>query len=292
MTLPATTPLRNVTCCGLTWSIRDVTLLSSPQQAHAPTINSAPRLTVAPGSHTSSTPAAVTSSAAAIMLPPEVLAEQRRGEHDRGDQLHVQQQRRRRCRGVHETCGQQRRTDRAARDDRHRQRSPVTRAAHRPSGRRAIHHGETAIAAPRYSSPASTSGFMSSAMTDAAGVDAPNSTAASAQLRTPDRVTTRNGNPTARSADLAHAFCARDRRCIDEADRCSLWAMSLRRPRIGLLFRGVRSGPPLVGRGQVLSDVFVAFGELGVDAAPVVYSDDAVDEVRTKSTVSTGVGAG
>lgn len=55
--------------------------------------------------------------------------------------------------------------------------------------------------------------------------------------------------------------------------------MSLRRPRIGLLFRGDRSGPPLAGRAQVLSDVFVALGELGVDAVPVVYADDAVEEV-------------
>jgi hypothetical protein len=35
-----------------------------------------------------------------------------------------------------------------------------------------------------------------------------------------------------------------------------------------------------VGRAQVLSDAFAAFDELGVEAEPVVYSDDAVDEVR------------
>ena len=56
-------------------------------------------------------------------------------------------------------------------------------------GRWAIHHGDTANAAPRYSSPANVSGLMSSARIDAAGVDAPNSNAARAQLRTPDRVT-------------------------------------------------------------------------------------------------------
>jgi hypothetical protein len=56
--------------------------------------------------------------------------------------------------------------------------------------------------------------------------------------------------------------------------------MSVRRPRIGLLFRGDRSATPLVGRAQVLSDAFAAFDELGVEAEPVVYSDDAVDEVR------------
>ena len=50
--------------------------------------------------------------------------------------------------------------------------------------------------------------------------------------------------------------------------------------RIGLLFRGDRSGPPLVGRAQVLSDAFEALDELGVAAEPVVYSEDAVDEVR------------
>lgn len=50
--------------------------------------------------------------------------------------------------------------------------------------------------------------------------------------------------------------------------------------RIGLLFRGDRSTPPLAGRAQVLSDTFEAFDELGVEAEPVVYSDDAVDEVR------------
>jgi hypothetical protein len=56
--------------------------------------------------------------------------------------------------------------------------------------------------------------------------------------------------------------------------------MTGRPRRIGLLFRGDRSGTPLVGRAQVLSDVFEAFDELGVDPEPVVYSDDAVDEVR------------
>jgi hypothetical protein len=52
--------------------------------------------------------------------------------------------------------------------------------------------------------------------------------------------------------------------------------------RIGLLFRGDRSGPPLVGRAQVLSDLFEAFHELGVEAEPVVYSDDAADELRNQ----------
>ena len=59
-----------------------------------------------------------------------------------------------------------------------------------------------------------------------------------------------------------------------------LCAMTRSAPWIGLLFRGYRSGPPLVGRAQVLSDVFEAFDALGVEAEPVVYSDDAVDEVR------------
>ena len=61
-------------------------------------------------------------------------------------------------------------------------------AMRHPRDDRAIHHGDIAIAAPRYSRPARTSGFMSSAMTEAAGVEAPNSKAASAQLRTPERV--------------------------------------------------------------------------------------------------------
>jgi hypothetical protein len=52
--------------------------------------------------------------------------------------------------------------------------------------------------------------------------------------------------------------------------------------RIGLLFRGDRSAPPLVGRAQVLSEAFEAFEELGVEAEPVVYSDDAVGEVRAQ----------
>jgi hypothetical protein len=56
--------------------------------------------------------------------------------------------------------------------------------------------------------------------------------------------------------------------------------MTGRPRRIGLLFRGDRSAQPLVGRARVLSDAFAAFDELGVDAEPVVYSDDAVDEVR------------
>jgi hypothetical protein len=47
-----------------------------------------------------------------------------------------------------------------------------------------------------------------------------------------------------------------------------------------LLFRGDRSAAPLVGRAQVLSDAFSAFDDLGVEAEPVVYADDAVDEVR------------
>ena len=52
--------------------------------------------------------------------------------------------------------------------------------------------------------------------------------------------------------------------------------------RIGLLFRGDRSGPPLVGRAQVLSDTIEAFHEIGVEAEPVVYSDDAVDDVKNQ----------
>jgi hypothetical protein len=56
--------------------------------------------------------------------------------------------------------------------------------------------------------------------------------------------------------------------------------MTKRRQRLGLLFRGDRSAPPLVGRAQVLAGAFEAFDELGVEAEPVVYSDDAVDEVR------------
>ena len=39
----------------------------------------------------------------------------------------------------------------------------------------------------------------------------------------------------------------------------------------------------------MLSDVFVAFGELGVEAVPVVYSDDAVDEVRDQVNGLDGV---
>jgi hypothetical protein len=47
-----------------------------------------------------------------------------------------------------------------------------------------------------------------------------------------------------------------------------------------LLFRGERSAAPLVGRAQVLANAFSAFDELGIEAEPVVYSDDAVDQVR------------
>jgi len=68
--------------------------------------------------------------------------------------------------------------------------------------------------------------------------------------------------------------------------------MSERSRRIGLLFRGDRSGPRLVGRAQVLSDAFdafEAFDELGVEVEPVVYSDDAVDEVREQVRSLDGV---
>jgi hypothetical protein len=56
--------------------------------------------------------------------------------------------------------------------------------------------------------------------------------------------------------------------------------MTDRPKRIGLLFRGDRSAAPLTGRAQVLSEAFEAFDELGVHAESVVYSDDAVDEIR------------
>ena len=56
--------------------------------------------------------------------------------------------------------------------------------------------------------------------------------------------------------------------------------MTDRPRRIGLLFRGDRAAAPLVGRAQVLSDAFEAFEELGVEAEPVVYSDDAVKEAH------------
>ena len=69
-------------------------------------------------------------------------------------------------------------------------------------------------------------------------------------------------------------------RGVTRPERGILATMSIRPPRIGLLFRGDRSAPPLVGRAKVLSDAFAAFDDLGVDAEPVVYSDDAVDEVR------------
>jgi len=65
--------------------------------------------------------------------------------------------------------------------------------------------------------------------------------------------------------------------------------MTTGRPRIGLLFRGDRSARPLVGRAQVLSEAFTAVGELGVEAEPVVYSDDALDEVRDQLNRLDGV---
>lgn len=51
-----------------------------------------------------------------------------------------------------------------------------------------------------------------------------------------------------------------------------------REPRIGLLWR--REWDPPSAEPPKLRGVFEAFAELGVDAEAVVYSDDAVDEVR------------
>ena len=50
--------------------MREVTLLSSPQHAHAPTMSSDRHPAVAPGSHTSSVAAIVTNAAATIMFRP------------------------------------------------------------------------------------------------------------------------------------------------------------------------------------------------------------------------------
>ena len=206
LTLPATVPFRNTTCCGLTWSICDVTLLSSPQQAHAPMMNSAPTLTDAPGSHTSSTPAPVTSSAAAIMLPPRcsrnsVAASTTVATNSmlsNSDAVAA---------GVSTSPAVSKAGPIAPPATIATANGRQSRRRASRSGRRAIHHGDTAIAAPRYSSPARTSGFMSSAMTDAAGVEAPKSTAASAQFRTPDLVTaaTATLRPICRSASAGPA---------------------------------------------------------------------------------------
>ena len=130
----------------------------------------------------------------------EVLAEQRRGEHDGGDQLHVEQQRRRRRWGVDESCREQRRTDRAAGDDRH---APTV------ASRAAAHDGRATGDPPRrhrhrraeVQQPGQNERLHVLAMTDAAGVDAPNSTAAKAQFRTPDRVTTSTVPTPPRIAD-------------------------------------------------------------------------------------------
>jgi hypothetical protein len=76
-------------------------------------------------------------------------------------------------------------------------------------GRRVIHHGDTAKAAPRYSRPASTSGLMCSAITDAAGVEAPNNSAASAQFRTPDLLTHHRKTPiTPKCRSALAVLCA------------------------------------------------------------------------------------
>lgn len=61
------------------------------------------------------------------------------------------------------------------------------------------------------------------------------------------------------------------------------------RRRVGLLFRGDRSAAPLAGRARVLSDALAALAELGVEAEPVVYSDDAVDTVRDQLNRLDGV---
>ena len=104
----------------------DVTLLSRPQHAHAATINKAWRLIVAPGSHTNNRPANVTSDAATIMFRPRCSRNNVAARITVATDLHVQQKRCRRRGRVHETSGQQCRTDGAARDDRRRERPPVT----------------------------------------------------------------------------------------------------------------------------------------------------------------------
>ena len=168
--------------------MRDVTLLSSPQHAHAPTINRALRLIAAPGSQTRMTPAAVTSSAATIMFRPRCSRNSVAASttvatssmFNSSDAVAA---------GV-STRPAVNNTGPIAPPATIATASAATWRRSAPTvGRWAIHHGDTANAAPRYNSPASVNGRMSSARIDAAGVDAPNSTAARAQLRTPDRVT-------------------------------------------------------------------------------------------------------
>jgi hypothetical protein len=54
-------------------------------------------------------------------------------------------------------------------------------------------------------------------------------------------------------------------------------------PRIGLLWRGDRrTEPPSARADQVLGPLFEAFGRLPVAVEPVVFADDAVDEVRAQ----------
>src|SRR5579871_2689450 len=58
-------------------------------------------------------------------------------------------------------------------------------------------------------------------------------------------------------------------------------------PRIGLLWR--RECDPPSAEPPKLHGVFAAFRELGVEAEGVVYSDDAVDAVRTQLIELDGV---
>ena len=61
-------------------------------------------------------------------------------------------------------------------------------------------------------------------------------------------------------------------------------------PRIGLLWR--REWDPPSAEPPKLHGVFAAFAELGVEAEPVVYSDDAVDACASSCSDSTGCSSG
>ena len=207
LTLPATTPLRNVTCCGVIWSMREVTLLSSPQQAHAPTINRALRLVVAPGSQTRMTPAAVTSSAAAIMFRPRcsrnsvaasttVVASSMFNSSDAV------------AAGVSTSPAVNNAGPIAPPATIATANAPSSRRSAPIVGRWAIHHGETANAAPRYNSPASINGrhvFGEDRRRRCRRTEQQRRQRAVADPRSSHHT---NGNRTARTADLAHGRSA------------------------------------------------------------------------------------
>ena len=182
LAVPATAPLAKVICSGVSWSIRAVTLLSTPHDTRAMTSN--PPVSTDPRFPHQEQTRRAHHRGRADQPPAQVLAKHRRRENKGGDELEVQQAATP-CGGIRSSPPTSRTGPIAPRTRRRPAggRPPARNAAALGRCRRTA--GSTAIAAPTYNSPARTRVGMSPARTEAAGADAPKSMAAIKQRTTP-----------------------------------------------------------------------------------------------------------